>query len=74
MSQYALSLAMEIALNFYAAGEVVASHYAEEIIEDVKDTYSMDVNQPVKVECSASPDGGSVGLFQWVVTSEDGES
>ena len=49
MSQYALSLAMEIALNFYAAGEVVASHYAEEIIEDAKSTYSMDVNQPVNV-------------------------
>ena len=48
--------------------------YAEEIIDDAKSTYSMDVDQTVDVDCSAYPDSDVITLWQWVVTSNDGES
>ena len=42
-------------------------------MEDAKSTYSMDINLPVNVECSPSQ-GDVVGFWQWIVTSNDGES
>ena len=64
-------------VNFYMvrAGEGISDTYTDEIIDDAKSTYSMNVDEVVNVECSAKPQGDDgVGLWQWVVTSEDQES
>ena len=67
---------MQMGFNygFVSGHEKISSSYSDEIMHDTKSAYQMDVTKTVDVECSAQNGSNGVGLWQWVVTSNNQQS
>ena len=54
--------------------ESISASYSYQITQDVQDTYSYDYEATVTFTCAVDPNDpdGGVGLWQWVVESDDG--
>lgn len=72
VNQYNLSYEMKVGIEF--ASETISESYSYQITQDVEDTYSVDYDVTVTFTCERDPNDpdGGVGLWQWVVESDDG--
>ena len=74
--QFTLSYEMTSGIEFEGATEeeTISRSYSSTIQKDTEDTYTYDVSVDVTVSCTAQRASDGVGLWQWVVDTNDGTS